>query len=84
MNYCQSCSVPLTEDDMYGTNEDGSRNEDYCTYCYENGEFIWDCTMDEMIEFCIEPTLDMKVYPDAEAARQDMLRTFPKLKRWQK
>ena len=25
----------------------------YCTYCYQNGGFTADCTMDEMIDFCI-------------------------------
>ena len=39
-------------DEMYGRNKDGSKNEDYCKYCFENGTFTSDCTMDEMIEFC--------------------------------
>jgi len=34
---CKSCGTPLT-DEMYGTEADGSKNTDYCKYCYENGE----------------------------------------------
>ena len=32
--------------------EHGSKNEDYCMYCYKDGKFLQDCTMDEMIEHC--------------------------------
>ena len=34
---CQSCSYPLTNDEDFGTNADGSKNEDYCKHCYVNG-----------------------------------------------
>ena len=46
--FCQSCGMPLTED-VLGTNADGSKNEDYCMYCYRDGKFLQDCTMEEMI-----------------------------------
>ena len=52
-NFCQSCGMPLT-DDVLGTNADGSKNEDYCTYCYKEGKFLQDFTMDEMIEHCAQ------------------------------
>ena len=48
MKFCQSCGMPLTED-VLGTNADGSKNEDYCMYCYKDGKFLQDCTMEEMI-----------------------------------
>ena len=51
--FCQSCGMPLTED-VLGTNADGSKNEDYCMYCYRDGHFLQDCTMDEMIEHCAQ------------------------------
>lgn len=34
--FCQSCGMPLT-DDVLGTNADGTKNEDYCMYCYTGG-----------------------------------------------
>ena len=37
---CQSCGMPITLDTQLGTNIDGSINDDYCKYCYVNGEFI--------------------------------------------
>lgn len=84
MLICQSCEMPLTEEKLFGTNRDGSKNEDYCIYCFENGEFHTDETMEEMIESCIKPCLEHGVYPDAGTARAAMLESFPKLKRWQK
>ena len=53
MRFCQSCGMPLTED-VLGTNADGSKNEDYCMYCYRDGKFLQDCTMEEMIEHCAQ------------------------------
>ena len=39
MKFCQSCGMPLT-DDVLGTNADGSKNEEYCMYCYKDGKFL--------------------------------------------
>lgn len=39
MVICQSCSMPLAKDDEKGTNADGSKSEEYCIYCFVNGEF---------------------------------------------
>ena len=41
--------MPIDES-TFGTEADGSKNQDYCLYCYKNGHFTKDCTMDEMIE----------------------------------
>lgn len=54
MKFCQSCGMPLTSDEVCGTNADGSLSADYCTYCYQQGKFAQDCTMDEMIEHCAQ------------------------------
>lgn len=53
---CQSCGMPLSSAEVLGTNADGSLNEEYCTYCYQHGDFAQDCTMDEMIEHCAQFT----------------------------
>ena len=45
--------MPLTDENR-GTNVDGSRSEDYCVYCYKNGEFTQEFTMTQMIEFCLQ------------------------------
>ena len=37
---CQSCGMPLTSNELYGTNNDSTINYDYCKYCFSNGEFL--------------------------------------------
>ena len=47
--FCQSCGMPLTEE-VLGANVDGSKNEDYCMYCYKDGNFLQDCTMEVLTD----------------------------------
>ena len=51
MHFCQSCGMPLS-DEILGINADGTKNSDYCIYCYKDGAFTGNFTMDEMIDFC--------------------------------
>ena len=51
--FCQSCGMPLNPE-VLGTEKDGSKNEEYCTYCYADGHFTVECTMDEMINQCAQ------------------------------
>ncbi|MCL2512435.1 MAG: zinc ribbon domain-containing protein [Oscillospiraceae bacterium] len=81
---CQCCAMPLTNAEDFGTNADGSKNGDYCKYCYENGSFGEEKTMEEVIEICIPFCLEAGAYKDAETARAAMTGFFPTLKRWSK
>lgn len=88
MKFCQSCGMPLKTAADHGTNMDKSQNDDYCTYCYQNGQFTKDCTMEEMIEMCLQFLDEFnkdsdKVY-EKEEARAGMKEYFPTLKRWAK
>lgn len=47
---CQSCGMNMKTAEDFGTNADGTRNEEYCHYCYQNGAFTRNVTMDEMLE----------------------------------
>ena len=44
MKFCQSCGMPLQAEDQWGTNADGSLNEEYCCYCYQKDAFTQDYT----------------------------------------
>jgi len=77
--------MPLNEgSELFGTNADGTRNEDYCTYCYKDGAFNSDETMEEMIESCIPHVVEAHPEMSADEARKEMQATFPSLKRWKK
>ena len=86
--FCQSCGMPLTSVDDCGTNADGSMNFDYCKYCYKDGRFLQDCTMDEMIEHCAqfvdEVNKQMPKPLTSEEYKQMMRGFFPMLRRWRK
>ena len=54
LKFCQCCGMPMGEtDELYGTNADGSKSEDYCKYCFEKGAFTFQGTMEEMVEICV-------------------------------
>lgn len=83
--FCQCCGMLMGDsNELYGTNADGSKNEEYCKYCFENGEFTFKGTMEEMIEICIPHMVDANPNMNKEEARKIMLEWFPTLKRWKK
>ena len=77
---CQSCSMPLTKSEELGTNKNGGQNEDYCIYCYKDGEFIDNVSMEKYIEmnvqFCEQAGMTEK------QMRSHCETVFPTLKRW--
>ncbi|WP_040213428.1 zinc ribbon domain-containing protein [Clostridium polynesiense] len=79
-NLCQSCSMPMEDVTLRGTNNDGSSSEDYCVYCYKDGEFLEDVTMQEMMETCVPHMVNSGM--KEEDARKMLQNTLPKLKRW--
>ena len=85
--FCQSCGMPLT-DEILGTNADGTKNEDYCIYCYKDGKFLQDCTMDEMIEHCAQFVDEVNKNLPRPMTKEEyigqMKTYFPHLKRWRK
>lgn len=85
LKICQSCGMPLT-DELLGTNADGSKNEDYCIYCYKDGAFTGDFTMEEMAEYCsmFVENYNKNTGLDLTSCeyKQELLKFFPTLKRW--
>ena len=79
--FCQSCGMPL-EEGVFGTEKDGGLNTDYCKYCYENGAFTSDCTMEEMIQYCVPFMATEESGLTKEQAEAMMREQFPMLKRW--
>lgn len=84
LKVCQSCAMPMENVEVQGTNTDGSRNEDYCHYCFKDGSFTKEESMEEMIETCVPFVSNGNPWPNADAARAAMAEIFPKLKRWSK
>lgn len=79
---CQSCAMPITDDSLLGTNKDGSVNPDYCKYCFVDGEFVDNVSMEKYIEMCSQ--FGEQAGMTNEQMKDYCTRVFPTLKRWKK
>ena len=87
--FCQSCGMPLSDEVVSDCCGVGSAdNPEYCKYCFADGHFTQDCTMDEMIEVCVqfldEFNKNTGQHLTADEYREGLRQYFPTLKRWQK
>ena len=77
---CQCCGMPL-EDSIISKETDGIFNEEYCKWCYADGEYTYD-NMDDLIEYCAEHMANEHFSPEqVRAYMKDML---PKLNYWKR
>lgn len=83
---CQSCGMTLEKETDLGTKEDGSKSSDYCAYCFQQGEFTHDMTLDEVIEhnlsYLKEYNKESKTQFTMQEARSQLKEFLPTLKRW--
>lgn len=49
---CQCCGMPLSEDSLISREPDGSCNEDYCKWCYADGDFVYK-SKDSLLDFLV-------------------------------
>ncbi len=82
LKVCQSCGMPMKEE-QYAVNPDGTKNEQYCCYCCKDGEFVQQCTMEEMVDFCAPFEVEGGRCKTIEEAKAVLMAYFPTLKRWQ-
>ena len=76
-NNCGSCRAPLKNEDVLGTNSDGTKNKEYCSFCYQEGKWVHDVSMEEFM------TLVLPRMPFPEPISRMLLKKgMPKLKRW--
>lgn len=75
---CQCYGMPL-EDEIMSKEKDGSINEDYCKWCYKDGDFTYN-DMESLISFC-ENTMSNETF-SKQQVRDYMSNLLPKLKHW--
>ena len=78
---CQSCGMPFYQEKDHGTEADGSLSADYCSWCYANGAFLEDETLEELIERCA-PFMAESCHITRDEAVSFMGALLPTLKRW--
>ena len=78
--FCQSCSMPIDDPAMRGTEKDGSKSTEYCSYCYQNGVFINPNIALEEMKTIVKTQMEKR---KVDTGIIDMeLRSLPLLKRW--
>lgn len=78
--FCQSCSMPLDSEALKGTERNGSKTNEYCLYCYENGTFINpNMTLDEM-SVIVKTQMEKMNLPVSLIDKSIQL--LPDLRRW--
>jgi hypothetical protein len=78
--YCQSCSMPIDNAEMQGTEKDGTKSNVYCKYCYQQGAFVSpNMTLDEM-KTIVKEQME-KRHIDSHVIGM-AISSLPHLKRW--
>ena len=77
---CQCCGMPM-EDSNISKETDGFFNEEYCKWCYADGEYMYH-DMDDLIDVCIGHMANAQFTPEqVRAYMEDML---PRLDYWKR
>ena len=75
---CQCCDMPL-EDSLLSREPDGSFNEDYCKWCYADGQFAYQ-DLQTLTDFLVEHMSNENW--SAEQARAYFEAQLPQLQHW--
>lgn len=78
-NVCQSCGMPMNDGD-FGTEKNGEKCLEYCKHCYQNGEFTFKGSLDDMVKMLTGMAADMGM--TSEQAEEFGKKVLPELKRW--
>ena len=85
MIICQSCGMDISSDEHKGTNADGTLSTEYCGYCFQDGKFANDLTLEEYLEIGLEYSPEYTA-AKSEAEREEIVKMtreyLSKLKRW--
>ena len=76
---CQCCGMPLEDDTLISRETDNSFNEDYCKWCYADGQFVYK-NMDQLLDFLVNHMSNDSFTP--EQARTYFSGLLPGLKNW--
>ncbi|MCM1558720.1 MAG: helix-turn-helix domain-containing protein [Butyrivibrio sp.] len=66
---CQCCGMPLNDDGIISREKDGSYNEDYCKWCYSDGDFVYK-SKDSLINYLLSHMPNPENLDDDERRKQ--------------
>ncbi len=77
---CQCCGMPL-DDSSTSKEPDGTYNEEYCKWCYTDGQFVY-TSLEELTDFLVGHMSNENWAP--AQVRTYLEEQLPKLNYWQK
>lgn len=78
---CQCCGMPLDDDEQISREPNGDFNEDYCKWCYADGNFVYK-SIEELTDFLVGHMSNENFPP--EQARAFFYSLLPQLGHWRK
>lgn len=78
--FCQSCTMPIDNDADKGNEQDGTKSDLYCRYCYAGGSFVNPSATLEQMENIVVTQMQKNHIPDYIIHRS--VQMLPGLKRW--
>ena len=83
--FCQSCHMPKNNEMFTAALEkDGSKNNDYCSYCYDKGEFTHQESIKTSKDMQEMVKLQLKKQGIGKVKRWFYTIGIPRLERWNK
>jgi hypothetical protein len=74
----------MQKDQDFGTNVDGTKNNEYCGFCYKHGGFTDEgISMERKIDKIVKIAVSSMNIPETKA-RAQANSIIPRLKRWRK
>ena len=80
MNICQSCSMPIDNTSLAGTEADGTPSSTYCIYCYRRGKFIMPELQLHDMQLIVRDQMKKRHLP--QTLIDTALNVLPSLQRW--
>lgn len=77
---CQCCGMPL-EDSVISKEKDGEFNEQYCKWCYADGEYMYS-DLDDLIDVCVKNMVSAE--HSEQEVRSYLKATLPNLDYWKR
>ncbi|QZE15234.1 zinc ribbon domain-containing protein [Halosquirtibacter laminarini] len=82
--FCQSCHMPMAKDTQGGGTEINSQKSTYyCSYCYEQGAFKFEGTLDDFIDVTVDAMVASGRWRWVSKLMMNK-RSLMKLERWKK
>lgn len=86
MEICQSCGMDISKEEHKGSNADGTLSVDYCAYCYKDGTFANELTLEQYVEIGLEYSPEYQgadTETEKKKIKEQTRAYLSQLKRWQ-